>query len=132
MDKFDDALREALGDEERKVWDELVDPTPLQMAGDLFRSRLRWFHVVAAIEALVALGLGVWTLSKFLAADEALTALRWGLAFVGCAWALWAIKMWSWLQMQRYALTRELKRLELQVVHLSTRIDATVGEGEPS
>lgn len=123
MDKFDEALREALGEEERKVWDDLVDPTPLQMAGDLFRGHARWLQIIGVIEGLVVLGLGIWTLSRFLAAEEVLVAMRWGVGFLMCMWALWALKMWSWMQMQRYALTRELKRLELQVVHLSTLFD---------
>ncbi len=35
-----------------------------------------------------------------------------------------SLKAWYWMQMNRNALTREIKRLELQIARLSSRLDS--------
>jgi hypothetical protein len=48
--------------------------------------------------------------------------LHWGAAMVLCLGAVTTIKMWYWLEMNRLALTREMKRLELTVALLAERL----------
>ena len=122
-DKFDQVLREALSEEEKQLWDELLDPSPLQIVTDHFRSRTRWLNILGVIMGLIFMGFGVWALMGFVEAREPLGAIRWGMGFIFCMWGLWAIKVWAWMEMQRNALTREIKRLELQVVHLGAKLD---------
>jgi len=38
-----------------------------------------------------------------------------------------ALKLWSWMQMDRNAVMREIKRLELQVSAIAKEIKSTVG-----
>jgi hypothetical protein len=49
--------------------------------------------------------------------------IAWATCFLW--FALWVamLKMWFWLEMQRFFVTREIKRLELQVANLSRQID---------
>ena len=72
--------------------------------------------------------LGVLALMRILDAHETLVAIRWGMAFIMCMWGLWAVKVWAWMEIQRNALTREIKRLELQVVHLGSQIKGLVAD----
>jgi hypothetical protein len=59
---------------------------------------------------------------RFWFAHELADMLRWGagsaLAFVGIA----LIKVWFWLELERNAIVREVKRLELQVASLAERL----------
>jgi len=121
-DQFDQMLREALSEEEKKLWDDLLSPTPLQMISDTFRSRTRWFMVIGFVAGIVFFVLGVLALIRFWEADEVLVAIRWGMGFIMCMWGLWAVKVWGWMEMQRGALTREIKRLEVQIVHLGAEL----------
>lgn len=125
--QFDRMLRDALSAEERKLWDDLVEPSPLQMVSDMFRTRTRWLMAGGLIAGFVFMGLGVVALLRFWEAAETLAAIRWGMGFIMCVWGLWAVKVWSWMEIQRNALTREIKRLELQVVHLGAEL-----RGEPT
>jgi len=121
-DEFDQVLREALSEEEKKLWDGLVDPSPLQLVSDMFRTRTRWLFILGFFWGIVFMVLGVVALIRFWEAEETLVAMRWGLGFIMCMWGMWAVKVWSWMEMQRNALTREIKRLELQVVHLGAKL----------
>lgn len=121
-DEFDQVLREALSEEEKKLWDDLVDPSPLQLVTDVFRTRTRWLMALGFVAGAAFMVLGVMALMRFLEAEETLVALRWSVGFFVCMWGLWAVKVWSWMEMQRNALTREIKRLELQVVHLGAEL----------
>ena len=120
--EFDQVLREALSAEEKKLWDDLVEPSPLQMVSDMFRARTRWLMVLGFFMGTVFMVLGVLALIRFWEAQETLVAIRWGLGFIMCMWGMWAVKVWSWMEFQRSALTREIKRLELQVVHLGAEL----------
>jgi hypothetical protein len=121
-DKFDEALREALTAEEREAWDKLVEPSPLQLALELFRKRTWYLHAMSMVVGVVLLGVGGYALTYVVAADDPVTALRWSLGFIMCMWGLWAVKVWAWMEMQRNALTREVKRVELQVLHLGAEV----------
>lgn len=126
--EFDQVLRAALSEEEKQLWDELAEPTPLQLATDMFRARTRWLMALGFFWGVVFMVLGVLALMRFWEAEETLAAIRWGLGFIMCMWGLWAVKVWAWMEMQRNALTREIKRLELQIVHLGTKLGGASSE----
>ena len=58
---------------------------------------------------------------RFLYAPDLADMLRWGaasaLAFAGVA----LVKVWFWLELQKNAVVRELKRLEVQVASLAAQ-----------
>ena len=49
--------------------------------------------------------------------------LLWAVAMLLCFGAVTAINIWYWLEMNRLAITREVKRLELQVVQIAQKLD---------
>jgi uncharacterized membrane protein YciS (DUF1049 family) len=48
--------------------------------------------------------------------------IGWATGFVWCALFIMMVKIWYWLDLNRNAVTREIKRLELQVAQLSRRV----------
>jgi len=58
---------------------------------------------------------------RFLNAPEVESMLRWGagsaLAFAGLA----LVKVWFWMELQKNAVVREIKRLELRVAGLAAQ-----------
>lgn len=126
--EFDQVLRAALSQEEKQLWDELAEPSPLQLATDMFRTRYRWLMIFGFSWGIVFMVLGIMALIRFWEAQDALLAIRWGLGFIMCMWGVWALKVWAWMEMQRNVLTREIKRLELQIVHLGAKLGGTTTE----
>jgi hypothetical protein len=54
--------------------------------------------------------------------------IRWGAAMLLCFGVITAIKIWYWLEMNRLALTRELKRVELRVAQLAQKLSEHGGD----
>ena len=115
----DTLIRDALGEEERELFDRLGDPTLPEMLGEVFRGRLRWLAAIVALVVVIFTGIAVYAAVQFFDADEVAEMIRWAGIFFFCMTAIMANKLWHWMEMQRYALTREIKRLELQIATLS-------------
>lgn len=126
---FDSALRDALTREEAELLDRLGRPTSIDLVTDLFRGSLRWVNLYGLVLSLVFFGLTVYFLVGFLNASEPASLIRWGVGFGSSLLMLMAIKIWFWLDMQRHAQLRELKRLELQVAHLASQLRESTGGG---
>ena len=82
-----------------------------------------WDRIAAGWIAGAALFVAGWVLaSRFLQAEELAEMLRWGaasaLAFAGLA----LVKVWFWLELQKNAVVREVKRLEVQVASLAAEL----------
>ena len=55
--------------------------------------------------------------------EKDLVGRLWGAAMLLCFGAVTAIKIWYWLEMNRLAITREVKRLELHVVQIAQKLE---------
>ena len=90
---------------------------------ETFRGRLRWLIAVIWFWCAVIFVLAVYSGFRFFQADETKMQLAWG---IGCAVAMMAVsslKTWYWMELNKNAITREIKRLELQVAHLGRRFE---------
>ena len=91
-----------------------------QLAG-IFRGKMRWAAVFVCIESVVFVVLIVFAVMEFFKTDS----IRWQIfhatGVVVLALMLVLIKVWSWMQMSRYAIQREIKRLELRVLELGAK-----------
>ena len=119
-DQIDDMIREALTKEEAEMFDQMFDePSIFELVTSMFRGRFRYLAVLTIFIGIVVLAIGIYCFLEFLAADDVPSMLRWGLFMLGCFGIVTMMKIWHWMEMQRYALTREIKRLELQVANLA-------------
>ncbi|MEZ6165546.1 MAG: DUF6768 family protein [Phycisphaerales bacterium] len=59
---------------------------------------------------------------RFFNSTETKALLAWGFAFTFCMTAVGMLKMWFWMEMQRIAVTREVKRVELLTAKLLERL----------
>jgi hypothetical protein len=93
-----------------------------EMVTAIFRGRLRWFGVMFMAMVLVFAILAVWCAVRFLGAGTVPEMLRWGAGLFLCVITVIGGKTWYWMQMERVAITREIKRVELLVAHLATSL----------
>ncbi|MFQ5747659.1 MAG: DUF6768 family protein [Gemmatimonadota bacterium] len=117
--EIDVLIREALGQADADLFGEFGEQSLAGMATEVLRGRQRWIVGVSLVVGLVFLGLSVWSLVRFLGEPGPVGMLRWGALLFFSVTAVWAMKIWYWLEMNRKALAREIKRLELQVAQLA-------------
>ncbi len=122
MNDIDQLIKETLTQEEAKFYEELDEQNLLGMVGGLFKTRNRWIIIMMFIVNIIAFGIFIYCLIQFLSTDNTNELIKWGLAGFFCIMLTSMLKLYSWMQMDKNALLREIKRLELQVSSLSGKI----------
>lgn len=118
-DELDDVIREALGSTDPEALGRLKEDSMAQLLTDTFRGRHRRLAIGGAVMNLMLFIAGVLSAVQLLRADDQRAVLIWAAAMLLCFGFVIAIKIWYWLEMNRLAITREVKRVELQVVRIA-------------
>lgn len=118
----DELIREALRAEGVEGLERLGEPNLPDMVTEVFRGRLRWYGAMFMAMILVFTVLAVLCAVRFLSTDNVPDMIRWGAGFFLCYLVVMGGKSWYWMQMERLAMTREIKRVELMVAHLAARL----------
>ncbi|MFD2561148.1 DUF6768 family protein [Aquimarina rubra] len=123
MEDIDKLIKETLTNEEAKFYDELDEQNLLEMVGGLFKTRNSWIIIIMFIVNLVVFGLFIYCLIQFLNTDNTNELIRWSAAGFFCIMITGMLKLFSWMQMDKNALLREIKRLELQISSIAAKYD---------
>jgi hypothetical protein len=123
MNDIDRAIRQSLSAEDAELLDRLgADQSLHRQVLATFEGQLRWLNAAGWLAgfALFALALGMaW---RFLQAQEVGDMLRWGAASALAVAGLALVKVWFWMELQKNAIVREVKRLEVQVASLAAQL----------
>jgi hypothetical protein len=122
MTNLDDAIREALSAEDAKLLEGFgADQALYNQIFQAFQGKLGWINAVGWLGGLLFFAAFVYCAWQFTTVSETRDLLMWGggaaLAFI----ALAMVKLWFWMELQKNAIVREVKRLELQVARLGAR-----------
>ena len=123
MNDLDRAIRQSLSAEDAELLDRLGQNQALhQQVLATFEGQLRWVNVAGWIFGVLLFGVTCVMAWRFVHAPELEDMLRWGaasaLGFAGVA----LVKVWFWMELQKNAIMREVKRLELQVASLAAQL----------
>jgi hypothetical protein len=123
MNDLDHAIRQSLSAEDAELLDRLnADQALHRQVLSTFQGRLAWLNAAGWLAGVVLFVVAAVMAWRFMQAQEIADMLRWGaasaLAFAGIA----LIKVWFWLELQKNAVVREVKRLELQVASLAAQL----------
>ncbi len=121
LKEIDAIIKESLTREEAEFYDSLEEQNTFEMMGGLFRGKNRWLLIIMNIIVLVALGFLVWSIVQFLNAETAAGMVRWAALGFVCFGMIGMLKIYAWMQMDKNAVLRELKRLELQISSLANK-----------
>ena len=122
MEDIDKLIKETLTQEEAKFYDELEEQNLFQMVTGLFRGKNTWMMVLMNIINLVFFVLFVYCVFQFFGTEVTNELITWGLGAFACLTVVGMLKLFAWMQMDKNALLREIKRLELQVSSLSMKM----------
>lgn len=117
----DALIREALRAEDLEGA-ELGEPGWPEMVTEVFRGRLRWYGAMFMAMILVCTAVAVLCAVQFFRTEEVPRMMRWGGGFFLCFLAVQGGKNWYWMQLERLAMIREIKRVELLVAQLAVEL----------
>ncbi len=120
-EKIDDLIKETLNAEEAKFYDELEEQDLFGMVGGVFKGKMRWFAIVMNIVNLLVFGLLIYCIVEFINMEETADLIKMAVAIGACIMMMSMIKLYMWMQLDKNAILRELKRVELQVAALSSK-----------
>ncbi|MCD2259373.1 DUF6768 family protein [Psychroserpens luteolus] len=124
MKDIDKLIKETLTEEEAKFYDDLDEQNVFDMIWGLFRGKHKWIIILMNIMTLIFFGLSIYCAVNFFDATETNELLKWGMGCVVFLLGVSMLKIFVWMQMDKNAILREMKRLELQVSSLSGKISS--------
>ena len=123
MNELNKKIKEALREEDAEIFEEFgSEPSIFEMLMDTFRGRHRWLVFLTMFWTIVFLVLGVLSVIRFFRAEELRDLLMWAAASAFLLSGVSMMKVWFWMELNKNAITREIKRLELQIARLAGRI----------
>ena len=121
-EKIDALIKEALSEEEAQYYMNLGEQNVIEEFGGLFKGRNSWMTIVVTVAILAFVILAVYAVIGFANAAEVKEMLQWTLVFTFSMIAVAMLKIWSWQQMDKNTILREMKKLELQISALVQKI----------
>jgi K+-sensing histidine kinase KdpD len=122
MEDIDKLIKDTLTAEEAKFYDDLEEQNLLQMISGIFSGKNSWIVYMMSIVQVIFFGLFIYCAIQFFKVEATNDLIKWGIfgtvALIGSC----MLKLFSWMQMDKKAIIREIKRLELQVSSLSGKI----------
>ncbi|MBI1251013.1 MAG: hypothetical protein GC189_06055 [Alphaproteobacteria bacterium] len=119
MTDLDQAIRNALSIEDARTFDRLGADQPLhRQLAEMFQGQLAWMNVIVWIAGFALFAVGAYCAWNFFYAADLRAMLQWGGGAWLCFLGLALVKMWAWMEIQKNAVVREIKRVELQVAQL--------------
>jgi len=117
MSKLDDLIHEALSELEKEVLKGTEELGWFALGTNLFRGKLGWVSWIVMTTQTILFFIGVYTSWQFFKATEMLGALQWGLSSVVLLLVAMMLKMSLMPQIQADRVLREIKRVELLILH---------------
>lgn len=124
MIDIDEKIRDALKAEEAELFAEYEGEQGIfEMIAGVFRGKLRWLIVVTTVAMIVMFAAGIYAGFQFFEAEDMREMIAWSMAFLFCMLGVTIMKMWFWMEINKNTITREIKRLELQISSLAGKLE---------
>ncbi len=122
FEKIDELIKEALTEEESKFYDKLDEQNVFQMLGGLFHGKNKWIMLLMNLVILIVFGLLIYSVVQFFNTEVTNELIIWSLAIITFLLIISMLKMFLWMQMDKNSIKREIKRIELQISTLSSKL----------
>ena len=122
MEEIDKLIRDTLNKEEVKFYDALEEQNIFRMLFGLFKGKNAWLNILMNIMILVFFILFIYSGIQFFDSETTEGLIKWGFGSLIFMLGICMLKIFAWMQMDKYAILREMKRLELQIMSLSGKI----------
>ena len=120
--QIDQLIKATLSQEEFKLYEALDEQNIFQSLLGIFQGKNKWIMYLMYIATVIFFSLFVYCLVQFFSTDITNELIKWGIGIVVFLLGVSMLKVFAWMQMDKNALLRELKRLELQISSLSGKM----------
>jgi uncharacterized membrane protein len=122
MPNLDRAIRDALSKEDAEFLSRFDEhSTPVGEVLDTFRGRWALMNGFAALITFALFGAFVYCAWQMFATTDARDTVLWSVGAIIAMLGVAMLKMYFWMEINKNAVLREVKRLELQVARLASR-----------
>jgi hypothetical protein len=121
MSDLDREIEEALGAEDRALYDELGEKGIFAEWFGVYRGPQAWIMYLTTGVMLIMTIVAFYSIAKLVNAGNDPNAVRWGGLALLMLLMVSFIKVWFWMRMESNRVIREVKRLELQIARLQLR-----------
>lgn len=121
-EEIDELIKKALSQEEVTFYDELDEQSLFEKALGVYKGKMKWIAIFSAVITFIIFGLTVYCLIHFLQAEDMKGMMLWGMGIISGMLMVSFLKLFHWMQMDKNAILRELKRVELQIGVLTTKL----------
>ncbi len=122
MQEIDQLIKDTLSKEEAAFYDSLEEQNLFDMVVGLFKGKNAWLLITTNIVTIVFFAFFVYCFIQYLSVDSAEEIMKWGIGSLMLLLSISMLKIYAWMQMDKNAILREMKRLELQVMSLSGKM----------
>lgn len=124
MEDIDQLIKETLTKEEAKFYEDLDEQGVLAMIMGIFKGKNKWIMFMMNIMTLVFFTLFIYCVVQFFQTEVTKELIKWSIGAIMFLLGVSMLKVFSWMQMDKNALLREMKRLELQVSSLANKLSS--------
>jgi len=96
---------------------------PFRLAIEVFKGAFRWVAGIAFVLMLAFIGVGVYCAINFFHATDIAIKLNWFSGVLLAIVVVTVIRLWFLMELNRLSIKRDIKRVELQVSLIGTKID---------
>lgn len=120
---IDSIIKETLSNEEAKFYDDLEEQNLINELLSTSKSKSGWLVVIMSIMHLVVFSFFLFCVYNFFESEKTKELLTWISGGFLSMFVLVMLKLYVWMQMDKNVLKKEIKRLELQISSLASRIN---------
>lgn len=121
-DEIDQLIEQALSHEEAEYFHQLDEQNLIEQFGGLFRGKMKWINVMTVIVQVIMFGFAVYFGYRFFTTTDLIESIRFGSGAFFLMMAVTMLKMYHWMEMNKNATIREIKRMELQMSLLAKKM----------
>jgi hypothetical protein len=123
-ENIDRLIRSALSNDEAEAFDNLSEQGLIDEAFGVLVGRSKIISGLSVLFAFSFFGGAVYCGFQFFGAETTRDLITWASGFFTCMMAVTALKLWYWMEMEKNATIRAIKRIELQIAHLASVIES--------
>ena len=120
-ENIDELIKQALTEEESEYLEKMGEQSLLEEGLGLIKGRRGWISIWIGFVILVVFVGSIYCAVKFFEVTEVKELMIWGGGFFFGMFMVTALKIWAWMQMDRNAIIRELKRIEVQIASIQSK-----------
>lgn len=121
-EEIDRLIEEVLTEEEASYFHELDEQNIFQKFGGLFQGKMKWINGMTVVVQFVQFGFAVYFAYRFFNTTDIVEMIQFGSGAFFLMMTVTVLKIFHWMEINKNATIREIKRMELQVALLASKV----------